>query len=133
MAKKRSSSSDSLKLAKQYRDLLLYTVTGGNMGTKPEIAIGNLDITFSEKKALLSEMIKIAEIERRNAETEEDVSGFDLIKKDLASGRAKNKRGGDDSWAKLAAGLNKSIADASGSGDSEAEADHDAGTSGSGV
>ena len=82
-------------MALEYRDLLLYQISGGNMGKKPEIDIPDDIATFSEKKALLSEMIKLADIEQKNHEDEEPESGLDLIKKGLRDADRENSRGGN--------------------------------------
>ena len=98
MSVRRRNTDRSLKMVLKYRDLLLWEVTSGNMGTKPVIPIKNEIATFAEKKGLLSEMIKIAELERKNAEDQPEVSGLDMIRKQLngsgTSGRERDT-GGD--------------------------------------
>ena len=93
MSKKRQGKTDSLVMAKSFRDLLLYEISGGNMGKKPEHDIKS-ETTFSEKSAFLDKMIKIAALEHKGKDDEEEASGFDLIREQINAGR-KNKRGGD--------------------------------------
>ena len=74
MSKKRQGKTDSLVMAKSFRDLLLYEISGGNMGKKPEHDIKS-ETTFSEKSAFLDKMIKIAALEHKGKDDEEKTKG----------------------------------------------------------
>ena len=63
------------------------------MGTKPEIPIENESTTFAEKKGLLAEMIKLAELERKGAEEQEEITGLDLIRKQINGSGTGTSRG----------------------------------------
>lgn len=82
----RQKKSQAMADAKKFYKLLLYEATGGNLGTKPEVEIKNNTADFSEKKGLLSEIIKLATLEQKSIEDEEPVSGLDLLRKELANG-----------------------------------------------
>lgn len=82
MSKKRSALS--LSKAKRYADFLLYEITGGNLGVKPENLITNSTATFAEKRGLLDSLVKIASLEQKDTDDGPEVSGMDLIRKQMA-------------------------------------------------
>ncbi len=79
MAKKKNS--EELTKAKKFADLLLYEISGGNLGTKPEIAIKNGVATFGEKRGFLDSLIKLADMKRKDSVDDEGDSAFDIIRK----------------------------------------------------
>lgn len=93
MSRKRK---DDLEIAKKFRDLLLWEITGGNMGKRPENPVKKEVATFGEKRGFLDSMIKIAALERKEGDEGEE-SGFDLIRSQMNAGR-KNGRAGNI-WA----------------------------------
>lgn len=91
MANKRVSGG--LRTAQQLAKLLLYEVSNGNMGTKPEVIAENQTMTFGEKRGFLDSLIRIAELERRSAEGNEEESGFEAIRRNIDASRTSNNRG----------------------------------------
>lgn len=95
MAKKKSKELiNATKLA----DLLLYEITGGNLGTKPEKEIKNNVATFGEKRGFLDSMIKLADMKRKDSEGDEEDSAFDIIRKNTQKKEKPN--GGGKSWGR---------------------------------
>jgi hypothetical protein len=96
MAKKKRS--DELIKATKFADLLLYQFSGGNLGTKPEIAIKNEVATAGEKRGLLDSLIKLADMKRKDSVDDEGESAFDIIRKNT---QKKDKSdGGGKSWGR---------------------------------
>jgi hypothetical protein len=97
------TKNTTLKTAKKYSNLLLWQATGGIMGTKPDGAGKTDNITFSEKKALLTELLKLAELEKKHKEDEVDMSPFMSMKRGIRDGgvedsdRGSEGSGGEDS------------------------------------
>lgn len=75
----RKSKHDSLVKAKKYADILLYQATNGTMGKKLENEPSEQTMTFAEKKGLLDTLIKIAAIDQKIEEPEQNV-GFAALK-----------------------------------------------------
>lgn len=90
MARKRKSD---LELAQDFRNYLLWTLMGDNMGTKPEHELPKNDTTFAEKKAFLDSMLKTAELAKKVAPEKEEMSGIDLIRKNINDGKASRSKG----------------------------------------
>lgn len=88
MAKKYTINNKSLKLASQFRDLLLYQLMGDNIGKKPEFPIPASEATFAEKKGLYAELLKHAQIELKIEEDQPEQSGLDIIRRSLNGSRA---------------------------------------------
>lgn len=86
----------NLKIALEFRDYLLWSLMGDNMGKKPSHPVPDNTTTFSEKKTFLDSMLKAAELSRKHTEDKEDESGLDLIRKNLnvsaASGSKRDRR-----------------------------------------
>lgn len=81
MIKKRRTTKDSLKLAKQYRDILLYDITGGSMGVPLEEGCSFKEgMTVAEKKGILDSLLKTADLDSKVNPKEEE-SEFDTIKR----------------------------------------------------
>lgn len=89
----RQKKSQALADAKKFYKLLLYEATGGNLGTKPEVEIKNQMADFGEKKGLLAEIIKLAQIEQKSIEDQPEVSGLDMIRNQLNGSRTGAGRG----------------------------------------
>lgn len=85
--RKRTTQNKSLKLASQFRDLLLYQLMGDNMAKKPEFPIPISDASFAEKKGLYAELLKHAQIELKVDEDQPEQSGLDMIRKQLNGDR----------------------------------------------
>lgn len=83
----RQRKSQAMTDAKKFYRLLLWEASGGNLGTKPEIEVKNQTADFGEKKGLLSEIIKLATLEQKAIEDEPEVSGLDMIRKQLNGDR----------------------------------------------
>lgn len=83
----------NLKLALDYRDILLWQITNGNMGAEPKIPIVGDTTTFSEKKAFLDTMLKAAAQVRQSNDGVEETSGFDLIRKKINDGKTSRSEG----------------------------------------
>lgn len=82
--KKKKSSLDT---ARRYSELLLYQASGGSMGKAPaKMSTGEESMTFGEKKGLLDSLIKIALLENKIEEPEDD-SGFANIRRKLNAGK----------------------------------------------
>lgn len=107
MARKRKSD---LELAQDFRNYLLWTLMGDNMGTKPEHDLPKNDTTFAEKKAFLDSMLKTAELAKKVAPEKEEMSGIDLIRKNINDGKSSRSKG--NPW-------NPGESDSSGSGEEE--------------
>lgn len=93
----RKRNSGALRDAQKLYKLLLYEVSGGTLGQAPDSKLfENQNITFGDKNKVLDNIIKISEIERRNAADTEDMSGFDLIRSKInagnTSGNGRNSR-----------------------------------------
>lgn len=87
----RKKKSQTLTDAKKFYKLLLFEASGGNLGTKPELTVKNEGMTFAEKRGFLDSLIKISELERKAAESDEGESFFDKLK-------GKSNAGGTD-WS----------------------------------
>lgn len=88
MSRKRNSAS--IFKAKKFADLLLYEASGGTIGTK---SVGNAEaMTFGERRGLLDSLIKIASLEQKDAEDGPEVSGLELIKKQMAKDKENDSR-----------------------------------------
>ena len=91
--RKRNRKPQTLSDAKKLYKYLLWHASGGNMGTEPEIKQENDSFTFAEKRGLLDSIIKIAQLEAKTSEGEEEVSGLELIQRQLNDDRADSSRG----------------------------------------
>ena len=94
--RKRVTKNKHLKIADQASELLLYELYGNNIAKKPEFPIPTNDATFSEKKGLYAELLKRAQIELKISENGEEVSGLDLIRRELngsGTGRGRGNHG----------------------------------------
>jgi len=100
MAKKRDKN---MEMALRFRDHLLWELMGDNMGTKPEHPVPANTATFAEKKGLLSEMVKLAELSRKSSSEDETESGLDLIKRSLKDGSGTGRGRGNSRRAKSSA------------------------------
>lgn len=65
------------------------------MGTKPEGGKKVEGITFAEKKALLTELLKLVELENKHKIDEPDESPFALMKQGVKNGRKQVDNSGD--------------------------------------
>lgn len=81
MLKKRRSSKSIHKIVPEYRNLLLFDLTGGSMGAPPKEGSGfKVGMTASEKKGVYDSLLKEMTTDLRlNPEEEESV--FDTIKR----------------------------------------------------
>lgn len=81
MSKKKRGSNNIQKILSQYRNLLLFDLTGGTMGAAFEEGKGFKDgMTAAEKKGVYDSLLKEAAMDAKlNPEDEE--SAFDIIKK----------------------------------------------------
>lgn len=108
MSRKRNAVS--ITKAKKFADLLLYEASGGTIGTKPE---GNAEaMTFGERRGLLDSLIKIASLEQKDADDGPEVSGMDLIRKQMAKEKENGSRAGRGT--RDIGGASESSADGSG-------------------
>lgn len=73
----------ALTTAEKYANYLLYEITGGNMGVKPEVTVKNSSATFGEKRGLLDSLIKIAALERESESEDDQPSGLDALRKEI--------------------------------------------------
>lgn len=90
MAKRRKKGPS---IVKQFSDLLLYEITGGNMGTAPKTEIKSEVATFGEKRAFLDTLIKIAVLEKKDDDDDQE-GGFEtILKQSRKNGRAKSGSG----------------------------------------
>lgn len=103
MARKRKSD---LELAQSFRDYLLWTLMGDNMGTKPEYELPKNETTFAEKKAFLDSMLKTAELAKKVAPEKEEMSGIELIRKNINDGKSSRNKG--NPWNPEGAGISRS-------------------------
>jgi hypothetical protein len=78
--------NSTLKTAKKYSNLLLYEATGGILGVAPIGAKKTRNMTFAEKKGLLTELLKLAELEKKHKEDEVDESPFAQMKRGVKHG-----------------------------------------------
>lgn len=85
----------ALNTAERYAELLLYIVSGGNLGTKPEKEIVNSTATFGEMRGLLDSLIKIATLEKESEADDEGPSGLDILRKNIAK---EKKRDSGEAW-----------------------------------
>jgi hypothetical protein len=90
MAQKRKSQV--LNDAKKYYKLLLYEASGGTLGSAPEGVMKGTNATFSEKRGLLDSIIKVAQLEDKANEGDDQPSGLDMIRKQLNGNRTDRGR-----------------------------------------
>jgi len=118
MAKRKKS--DELIKATKFSDLLLYEITGGNMGTKPVTPIKNSVATFGEKRGFLDSLIKLADMKRKDSVDDEGDSAFDIIRKNTQKKDKVND--GGKSWGTRDTGTSATAGPAeSGADDPEPE------------
>lgn len=100
MAKRKKST---LPDAQKFAQLLLYQATGGSMGKAPENQSQENIATFGEKKALLDTLLRVVEMERKDLVENEELSAFDIIKKEMrhGGGTGRSRR---DSWGESESG-----------------------------
>lgn len=94
MVKKRNKK-DTLTLAKNYAEFLLYQATGGSMGKEPKTVDGEKaaeTATFAEKRGLLDSLIKISSLERKDTDGEDESIFEALRSKASDSAKSGSKR-----------------------------------------
>jgi hypothetical protein len=80
------TSKNTLRVAKRFSNLLLFEASGGSMGSKPDGTRKTENITFAEKKAFLSELLKLADLEIKHKPEDDDESPFAAMKKGVKHG-----------------------------------------------